>query len=239
MTNETSTTSQASGSRIHPLVAGAAVSLIALSLTGIAAMTGWIGSPSAQSLPAKTAEAPDAGAKAVADADAAKAAADASAGKAATAGRTDGAPARVAAQPRPRGNTGSHVANQGSSYGGRQVAVRCADCAVVESVRTVQKQGEGTGLGAVGGGVVGGLLGNQVGKGHGRDAMTVIGAVGGAYAGHQIEKSARSTTQYQTTVRFEDGSVRTFTSAQAVSWQPGDRVRVVNGQLVSRGGDEA
>lgn len=233
MTNETNTTPQASGSRIHPLVAGAAVSLIALSLTGIAAMTGWIGSPSAQSLPPK-AEATDASAKNAAEA--AKAGADASSANTAEA-RAEGAPARVAAQPRSRGTTGSHAASQGSSYGGRQVAVRCADCAVVESVRAVQKQGEATGLGAVGGGVVGGLLGNQVGKGHGRDAMTVIGAVGGAYAGHQIEKSARSTTQYQTTVRFEDGSVRTFTSAQAVSWQPGDRVRVVNGQLVPRGGE--
>ena len=45
--------------------------------------------------------------------------------------------------------------------------------------------GVGTGLGAV----VGGLLGNQVGGGRGKTLATVAGAVGGGYAGHQIEKS--------------------------------------------------
>ena len=60
------------------------------------------------------------------------------------------------------------------------------------------------------GGVAGAVLGHQVGKGHGRDAMTVIGAVGGGMAGHEIEKQARATTVYEVRVRMEDGSVRTL-----------------------------
>lgn len=32
------------------------------------------------------------------------------------------------------------------------------------------------------------LLGNQVGGGHGKDAMTVVGAVDGAFAGNEINQ---------------------------------------------------
>lgn len=91
----------------------------------------------------------------------------------------------------------------------------CAHCGVVESVQAVRQKGEGTGLGAVAGGVVGGALGNQVGDGNGRKAMTVLGAVGGGFAGHEIEKRARSETVYAVKVRMDDGTLRTFTRAQA------------------------
>ncbi|MGH8859259.1 MAG: glycine zipper 2TM domain-containing protein, partial [Polaromonas sp.] len=48
----------------------------------------------------------------------------------------------------------------------------------VEVLRT-QEQGKGTGVGAVLGGVAGAVVGHQIGGGRGRDAATVIGAVGG------------------------------------------------------------
>lgn len=109
----------------------------------------------------------------------------------------------------------------------------CATCGVVESVTPVTKKGEGTGLGAVAGGVVGGLLGNQVGKGNGRKAMTVVGAVGGGLAGHEIEKRARSETVYSVKVRMDDGSLRTTTQHQAPAvgqrvTLDGQTLRVVN-----------
>ncbi len=63
------------------------------------------------------------------------------------------------------------------------VAPVCTNCGTVESVRQVELEGQGTGLGAVGGAVVGGLLGNQFGSGSGKTAMTVVGAVGGGSAG--------------------------------------------------------
>jgi outer membrane lipoprotein SlyB len=92
----------------------------------------------------------------------------------------------------------------------QQHASVCATCGVVEGVREVQVKGEGTGLGAIAGGVLGGAIGNQAGKGNGRKAMTVIGAVGGGLAGHEIEKRARGEVMYDVTVRMDDGSVRTL-----------------------------
>lgn len=107
----------------------------------------------------------------------------------------------------------------------------CNDCGTVESVREVETKGEGSGLGAIAGGVLGGVLGHQVGGGRGKDLATVAGAVGGAFAGHEVEKRVRSEKQYQVTVRFDDGSVRTYTQASATGWQQGERVKLSNGAL--------
>jgi len=118
------------------------------------------------------------------------------------------------------------------------VAPVCTTCGVVESVQAVQRKGEGTGLGAVAGGVVGGVVGNQIGKGNGRKAMTVLGAVGGGFAGHEIEKRARAETVYSVRVRMNDGTVRTLTRQQPVA--VGARV-TVNGQTlrVAQSNDDA
>lgn len=94
-------------------------------------------------------------------------------------------------------------------------AAECRSCGVVEKVVAVKQKGEGTGVGAVAGGVVGGVLGNQVGGGNGKKAMTVLGAVGGGFAGHEIEKQARSTTVYKVHVRMDDGTTRTITQPTA------------------------
>lgn len=105
----------------------------------------------------------------------------------------------------------------------------CRDCGVIESVRAVTKKGEGSGVGAVAGGVIGAALGNQVGGGNGRKAMTVLGAVGGGVAGHEIEKRAKSTTVHQVTVRMDDGSARTI--EQATAPRTGERVQVEGNRL--------
>jgi outer membrane lipoprotein SlyB len=91
----------------------------------------------------------------------------------------------------------------------------CKTCGVVESVQAVKKKGEGSGVGAVGGAVVGGVLGHQVGGGRGKDAMTVLGAIGGGLAGNEIEKNVRAETVYTVQVRMDDGSVRTLTQKTA------------------------
>jgi outer membrane lipoprotein SlyB len=109
----------------------------------------------------------------------------------------------------------------------------CAECGVIESTREVEAKGEGTGLGAVGGAVAGGLIGSQIGGGNGKTAMAVVGAVGGAVAGNEVEKRVKSTKHYEITVRFEDGSSRVITEANAPNWRTGDRVRVVNGAIQS------
>ena len=76
------------------------------------------------------------------------------------------------------------------------------------------------------------MLGSQIGGGNGKKAMAVVGAAGGAFGGHEVEKRVRGDTQYQVTVHFDDGSTRTYTETQAPQWQSGDRVRLDNGQLV-------
>jgi outer membrane lipoprotein SlyB len=85
----------------------------------------------------------------------------------------------------------------------------------------------------VAGGVVGGIIGNQIGKGATRDIATILGAVGGAYAGNHIEKSVKEAKRYDVIVRFEDGSTRTFSSDTPPAWQSGDRVRLQGGGLVA------
>lgn len=96
-------------------------------------------------------------------------------------------------------------------------AAVCASCGVVESVAAVKRPQQTSGVGAVGGAVVGGLLGNQVGGGNGRAAMTVLGAVGGGYAGNAIEKNMKSVTVYQVRVRMDDGTTRTVERSSPVS----------------------
>jgi outer membrane lipoprotein SlyB len=113
--------------------------------------------------------------------------------------------------------------------------VACSSCGRVESVRAIQQAAKPSGLGVAAGAVLGGILGNQVGSGNGRTLATVAGAVGGGYAGNEVEKRSRATTSYQVRVRMEDGQLRTFPYAGQPGWSAGDRVRVVNGQLTSRG----
>lgn len=115
-------------------------------------------------------------------------------------------------------------------------AVVCANCGTVESVSAMEQEGQGTGLGAVAGGVVGGLLGNQFGSGKGKTAMTVLGAVGGGVAGHQVEKKARGETAYNVRVRMRDGSVSTFQQAQPFA--VGTQV-VADGKTLRMGSDAA
>ncbi|HEU4458951.1 MAG TPA: glycine zipper 2TM domain-containing protein [Methylibium sp.] len=91
----------------------------------------------------------------------------------------------------------------------------CTNCGVVESVQAVKVKGEGSGIGAVAGGVIGGVVGNQFGSGNGRKAMTVVGAVGGGFAGHEVEKQVKAKTVYSVKLRMDDGTLRTVQQAQA------------------------
>jgi outer membrane lipoprotein SlyB len=115
----------------------------------------------------------------------------------------------------------------------KPVADVCKHCGVVESVQAITRKGDANGVGAVAGGVLGAVVGNQMGKGTGRDAMTVIGAVGGGLAGHEVEKRAKSTTVYAVRVRLDDGSTRTFEQSSAPA--AGARV-VVDGNSVKLAG---
>ncbi len=112
-----------------------------------------------------------------------------------------------------------------------EAAPACRDCGVVDSIREIKVEGQGTGVGAVGGAVVGGLLGNMVGAGRGKALATVAGAVGGGLGGNAIEKNVRSEIEHQMVVRLDNGGTRTFTQVSPFPYREGERVRVVDGHV--------
>lgn len=95
----------------------------------------------------------------------------------------------------------------------------CGNCGTVESVTPIVRttKADGPGVGAVAGGVAGAVLGNQVGNGNGRTVATILGAIGGGFAGNAIEKNLKKETVYQVGIRMEDGSRRNLELAQAPS----------------------
>lgn len=146
-----------------------------------------------------------------------------------------------ASQAEPRARGPEPQARTGSKAGYAQprttssAPAACSDCGVVESIRTVETKGQGSGIGAIGGAVVGGILGNQVGRGSGRTAATVVGAGAGAYAGNEIEKTSKNSVSYQVRVRMSDGSIRTLYERSQPALSVGQKVRVNGNEIVSAG----
>ncbi|HEX6590727.1 MAG TPA: glycine zipper 2TM domain-containing protein [Moraxellaceae bacterium] len=199
-----------SSPRMHPLMVAAAISIILFCGVGIAAVTGLLPltkkpAESTETTPAQ----PDplAATPAVPAAEEKKAEAPV-AHKIVHHERVAERPAPVAAAP------------------------VCYNCGTVVAVTPVKVQGQASGVGAVGGAVLGGVLGHQFGKGHGKQAMTAVGAIGGAFGGNEVEKATRSSTRYDVTVRMEDGSSRTVSYGVAPGVNSGDRVRVDGDSLV-------
>lgn len=172
-------------SRIHPLVAGAAVAVTLVSLLGVAAITGLLPNShgSIESRQAATAAAPTLAA--------------------ATPATASGTPpvlvqtpagyqymqpvsAPVAAYqqvepqntvPKATHHTSHHHAQTYAQADTRQTTYQ--QPAYQQPARQANSP-----IGIATGAVVGGLLGNQVGKGNGRTLATVAGAVGGGYLGN-------------------------------------------------------
>lgn len=110
----------------------------------------------------------------------------------------------------------------------------CGNCGVVKSVEEVVKKGDASGGGAVAGAVLGGVAGHQVGEGRGKDLATVIGVVGGAFAGNAVEKNVRKKTEYVVTLSMADGRTESFTLATAPGYGAGDKVKVIDGSPVKQ-----
>jgi outer membrane lipoprotein SlyB len=107
----------------------------------------------------------------------------------------------------------------------------CQDCGVVASITPVKQAGQAGLLGGLGGAAVGGLAGNQFGHGKGKTAMTVVGVLGGALAGAEVQKQVTSTTVYQVAVNMEAGGQRTVTINSVNGLAPGSRVHVDGNNL--------
>ncbi|HXA48445.1 MAG TPA: glycine zipper 2TM domain-containing protein [Burkholderiaceae bacterium] len=203
---------------IHPLMAIAAVSVIALSGFGIAAINGWL--PSSHGTAAPNDATINAPASSVANGPG-----------------TAGTPASNFPPPNASPPSSLPAANgvPPSTVDGQVVGAPCHACGRVEAIRTVEQQAKPSGVGAVAGALLGGVIGNRFGGGNGRVLTTVGGAVGGGFAGNEIEKRTHTTTSYLVEVRMENGKLRTFHSATPPGWQIGDPVQIVQGKLAPRG----
>ncbi len=101
---------------------------------------------------------------------------------------------------------------------------------VVQSIDLVRPDNAGVGVGTIAGAVIGGIVGNQIGGGRGKTAATVVGAVGGAYAGHELEnRNQQQTEASKFTIRMRDGSFQSVTQTTNADIRVGDRVQIENG----------
>ena len=176
--------------KTHPLMLGAAASVIVVSLVGAAAILGLL--PNARSDKADT-------------------------------------PVQRSA---PAADSARHEVPGLAARDTRARDGACASCGTVESIRALELKGDATGLGAVAGGVTGAVVGNQIGRGNGNAAMTILAAAGGALAGNQIEKNVKKHYSYRVTVRMDDGSFRTVSQSSPPAVVVGERVRVVDGAVI-------
>lgn len=219
--------------RIHPLIAGAAVAVMLVSATGIAAIAGWLPTSHAVSAPpAQSAmQSPQVASAPVTTAPVYRETHETS-NEAAAEARLHHHVVKVA--PSPAYGSGAGVEQNAGAYNGNARATAYdPNAGEVVAINAVQAPAPTTGIGAVGGAIAGGLLGNQVGNGRGRTLATIAGAVGGGFAGNGIEHEVHKATSYQVQVRMQDGSYRNFNYTTQPQFQPGEHVRVVGDSLAA------
>jgi outer membrane lipoprotein SlyB len=110
----------------------------------------------------------------------------------------------------------------------------CSDCGTVNSITTIDLSKQNTGAGAAIGAVVGGLLGSQVGDGKGTDAAIVVGVVGGAILGRDMESKRNANVAYDIAVNMENGSYQILRVAEIGSLHLGQEVRVSGSTILPR-----
>jgi uncharacterized protein YcfJ len=208
-------------SRIHPLVAAAAVAVILVSGVGVAALTGIL--PTSKAVPAAVSVSPLVDTQLKDSLSGLKSNAQPQAQIAVPAPpvthhhRVSPSEQRYAPSEANRAPAGPSFANAppADPYAGQVVAIN--------AVQTAEPT---TGLGAVGGAVIGGLAGTQIGNGRGKTAATIVGALGGGLAGNAVEHAVHKKTSYEVQVRMGDGSYRNFTYQAEPGFQVGQQVHV-------------
>jgi len=218
--------SESPRSRIHPLIAAAAVAVIVVSSVGVAALTGML--PSSKAVPVAAT-----GPTLI----------DTQPSDSLNGLKPNLEPQASSAAPT-RPVTHHHtVAPPPQNYASNEInrvpagpafpAAPAIDpyAGQVVSINAVRTAEPTTGLGALGGAVLGGLAGTQIGNGHGRTAATIVGALGGGLAGNTVEHAVHKATTYDVQVRMEDGSYRNFGYQTDPGLQTGQRVHVSGDSL--------
>lgn len=156
--------------RIHPLMAGAACSVILVSLLGAAAITGVLPSSNSTNAPASN-TVPALGANG---------------------NLTYPAPA-ANNQNQPAMNYANTAQTPQSNYvapapAPARVAQNSSHRQPTRNYPSQPAQANNSPVGIGVGAVIGGLIGSQVGNGNGRTLATIAGAVGGGYVGNEVAK---------------------------------------------------
>lgn len=131
--------------------------------------------------------------------------------------------------------TGCASSMSGGAYSREQARnVQEVRMATVESVREVQIEGTKTPIGGAAGAAVGGIAGSGVGGGRGSSIASVIGAVAGGLVGAAIEEGTTRTKGLEITVKLDGGKMIAVTQEADEIFKPGERVRVLDGNGVTR-----
>lgn len=99
----------------------------------------------------------------------------------------------------------------------------------VETSRPVKIEGTKTVIGSGAGTVVGAIAGSSTGQGKGSTIGSVLGAVAGGVVGAAAEEGITRQDGVEITVRLESGRIISVVQAGKEQFQPGDKVRVLEG----------
>lgn len=99
---------------------------------------------------------------------------------------------------------------------GAAATTSCDRCGVIEAVRETKRNA---------------TRAISVESGYGSYAVALLSLLVGARYANPTAKEAGPATNYEITVRFNDGSRRVLSELNPPKWKPGDRVMVVNGRI--------
>lgn len=142
--------------------------------------------------------------------------------------------AGVVVTPAIAADTAKAQAEHDKTVAGVKLSSLCDGCGVVSNAHTETRKGKASGVGAAGGAVAAGVVGHQMGGGSGKTALTVLGAVGGAVAGNEIEKNMKKYTVWVTTVTFKDGTKKKYEAKADPGLKSGDLVKIEHGHPVKK-----
>jgi len=119
--------------------------------------------------------------------------------------------------------------------GSARIRVNCAECGVVESVRTIHRRDEIVAGCAAGDGEearIPGRLINVDGRG---EVPSLADTIAGVIFGDRGAKKFRLTARHQIVVRLRDGSRHVFDEETPRSLRVGERIRVIAGATETNG----